>query len=70
MNRYETREQLMHDLGLLKDELTEKYLVLECASEGDEHEDDLACLDKYIDTLDAAIEELNLMNEIVRGLIK
>lgn len=67
MNRYNQREVIMHDLGLLKDELTEKFLEMEKSSDADSNE--LEALDTYIDALDGALLELKLMNEIVNGLI-
>ena len=67
MNRYEQRMEIMHDLGILKDELTEKYLTIERAPEGDEQE--LIELDNHIDLLEAAIREIAIMNEVVDALI-
>lgn len=67
MNRYEQRMEIMHDLGLLKDELTEKFLEMEKSHDADSNE--LEALDTYIDALDGALLELKLMNEIVNGLI-
>lgn len=67
MNRYEQRISIMHDLGILKDELTEKYLTIESASEGGDQE--LIKLDDNIDLLEAAIREIAIMNEVVDGLI-
>lgn len=66
-NRYNQREVIMHDLGLLKDELTEKFLEMEKSHGADSNE--LEALDTYIDALDGALLELKLMNEIVNGLI-
>lgn len=66
-NRYNQREVIMHDLGLLKDELTEKFLEIEKSSDADSNE--LEALDTYIDALDGALLELKLMNGIVNGLI-
>lgn len=66
-NRYNQREVIMHDLGLLKDELTEKFLEMEKSPGADSNE--LEALDTYIDALDGALLELKLMNEIVNGLI-
>lgn len=69
MNRYEQRMEIMHDLGILKDELTEKYLTIESASEGDEYDQELIELDNHIDLLEAAIREIAIMNEVVDALI-
>lgn len=69
MNRYEQRISIMHDLGILKDELTEKYLTIESASEGNEYYQELIKLDDNIDLLEAAIREIAIMNEVVDGLI-
>lgn len=69
MNRYEQRMKIMHDLGILKDELTEKYLTIESASEGDEYDQELIELDNHIDLLEAAIREIAIMNEVVDALI-
>ena len=69
MNRYEQRMTIMHDLGILKDELTEKYLTIECASEGDEYNQELIELDNHINLLEAAIREIAIMNEVVDSLI-
>lgn len=67
MNRYEQRMEIMHDLGILKDELIEKYITIERASEGGDPE--LIELDNHIDLLDAAIREIAIMNEVVDALI-
>lgn len=69
MNRYERRMEIMHDLGILKDELTEKYLTIESASEGDEYDQELIELDNHIHLLEAAIREIAIMNEVVDALI-
>lgn len=69
MNRYEQRLKIMHDLGILKDELTEKYLTIESASEGDEYDQELIELDDHINLLEAAIREIAIMNEVVDALI-
>lgn len=69
MNRYEQRMEIMHDLGILKDELTEKYLTIESASEGDEYDQELIELDNHIHLLEAAIREIAIMNEVVDALI-
>lgn len=69
MNRYERRMKIMHDLGILKDELTEKYLTIESASEGDEYDQELIELDGNIALLEAAIREIDIMNEVVDALI-
>lgn len=69
MNRYERRMEIMHDLGILKDELTEKYLTIESASEDDEYNQELIELDDHIDLLEAAIREIAIMNEVVDALI-
>lgn len=69
MNRYEQRTAIMHDLGILKDELTEKYLTIESASEGDEYDQELIELDNHINLLEAAIREIAIMNEVVDALI-
>lgn len=69
MNRYESRMEIMHDLGILKDELTEKYLTIESASEGDEYDQELIELDNHINLLEAAIREISIMNEVVDALI-
>lgn len=69
MNRYERRMEIMHDLGILKDELTEKYLTIESASEGDEYDQELIELDNHINLLEAAIREISIMNEVVDALI-
>lgn len=69
MNRYEQRMEIMHDLGILKDELTEKYLTIESASEGDEYDQELIELDNHINLLEAAIREIAIMNEVVDALI-
>lgn len=69
MNRYERRMEIMHDLGILKDELTEKYLTIESASEGDEYDQELIELDDHIHLLEAAIREIAIMNEVVDALI-
>lgn len=69
MNRYEKRMEIMHDLGILKDELTEKYLTIESASEGDEYDQELIELDNHINLLEAAIREIAIMNEVVDALI-
>ena len=69
MNRYEKRMEIMHDLGILKDELTEKYLTIESASEGDEYDQELIELDNHIHLLEAAIREIAIMNEVVDALI-
>ena len=69
MNRYERRMKIMHDLGILKDELTEKYLTIESASEDDEYYQELIELDKHINLLEAAIREIAIMNEVVDSLI-
>lgn len=69
MNRYERRMEIMHDLGILKDELTEKYLTIESASEGDEYDQELIELDNHINLLEAAIREIAIMNEVVDALI-
>lgn len=69
MNRYERRMEIMHDLGILKDELTEKYLTIESASEGDEYDQELIEIDNHIDLLEAAIREIAIMNEVVDALI-
>lgn len=66
MNRYEQRKAIMHDLGILKDELIEKYITIERASEGDP---ELIELDNHIDLLEAAIREIAIMNEVVDSLI-
>lgn len=68
MNRYEQRMAIMHDLGILKDELTEKYLTIESASDG-EYDQELIELDNHIDLLEAAIREIAIMNEVVDSLI-
>lgn len=69
MNRYEQRMSIMRDLGILKDELTEKYLTIESASEDDEYDQELIELDNHIDLLEAAIREIAIMNEVVDALI-
>lgn len=69
MNRYEQRLKIMHDLGILKDELTEKYLTIESASEGDEYDQELIELDDHINLLEAAIREIAIMNDVVDALI-
>lgn len=69
MNRYEQRLKIMHDLGILKDELTEKYLTIESASEGDEYDQELIELDDHINLLEATIREIAIMNEVVDALI-
>lgn len=69
MNRYEQRMEIMHDLGILKDELTEKYLTIESASEGDEYDQELIELDNHINLLEAAIREISIMNGVVDALI-
>ena len=69
MNRYEQRIEIMHDLGILKDELTEKYLTIVSASEGDEYKQELIELDNHINLLEAAIREIAIMNEVVDALI-
>ena len=69
MNRYERRMEIMHDLGILKDELTEKYLTIESASEGNEYYQELIELDNHINLLEAAIREIAIMNEVVDALI-
>lgn len=69
MNRYEKRMEIMHDLGILKDELTEKYLTIVSASEGDEYDQELIELDNHIHLLEAAIREIAIMNEVVDALI-
>lgn len=69
MNRYEQRMAIMHGLGILKDELTEKYLTIESASEGNEYYQELIELDNHIDLLEAAIREISIMNEVVDALI-
>ena len=69
MNRYEQRMEIMHDLGILKDELTEKYLTIESASEGDEYDQELIELDNHIHLLEATIREIAIMNEVVDALI-
>lgn len=69
MNRYERRMKIMHDLGILKDELTEKYITIESASEGDEYDQELIELDNHISLLEAAIREIAIMNEVVDDLI-
>lgn len=69
MNRYEQRMEIMHDLGILKDELTEKYLTIESASEGDEYDQELLELDNHINLLEAAIREISIMNGVVDALI-
>lgn len=61
--------EIMHDLGILKDELTEKYLTIESASEGDEYDQELIELDDHINLLEAAIREIAIMNEVVDALI-
>lgn len=61
--------EIMHDLGILKDELTEKYLTIESASEGDEYDQELIELDDHIHLLEAAIREIAIMNEVVDALI-
>lgn len=61
--------EIMHDLGILKDELTEKYLTIESASEGDEYDQELIELDNHINLLEAAIREIAIMNEVVDSLI-
>ena len=66
-NRYYQREVIMHDLGILKDVITEKSLEIEKSPDADSNE--LEALDTYIDALDGALIELKLMNEIVDGLI-
>lgn len=69
MNRYEQRMSIMHDLGILKDELTEKYLTIESASEDGEYDQELIELDNHISLLEAAIREIAIMNEVVDSLI-
>lgn len=69
MNRYERRIEIMHDLGILKDELTEKYLTIESASECGEYDQELIELDNHINLLEAAIREIAIMNEVVDALI-
>lgn len=69
MNRYEQRMSIMRDLGILKDELIEKYLTIESASEGNKYNQELIELDNHIDLLEAAIREIAIMNEVVDALI-
>ena len=61
--------KIIHDLGILRDELTEKYLTIESASEDVEYAQELIELDNHINLLEAAIREIAIMNEVVDALI-